>query len=57
MKAMGAGAILSESGRDPRRGARRILAEVKKGVASYSPTVIAMAQAAMDAYPDQGAQA
>lgn len=57
LKAMGAGAILNESGRDPRRGARRILAEVKKGGASYSPTVIAMAQAAMDAYPDQGAQA
>lgn len=57
LKAMGAGAILNEAGRDPRRGAKRILDAVKKGGAQYSPTVIAMAQAAMDAYPDQGARA
>lgn len=57
LKAMGAGAILNESGRDPRRGAKRILADVaKKGGRQYSPTVIAMAKAAMDAYPDTGAQ-
>lgn len=58
LRAMGAGAILMESGRDPRRGAKRILAETgKKGGRQYSPTVIAMAKAAMDAYPDTGAQA
>lgn len=58
LKAMGAGAIMNESGRDPRRGAKRILAETgRKGGRQYSPTVIAMAKAAMDAYPDTGAQA
>jgi len=44
LKAMGAGGIMNESGRDPRRGAKRILAETaKKGGRQYSPTVIAMA--------------
>ncbi|CAB3904617.1 hypothetical protein LMG26858_04415 [Achromobacter anxifer] len=58
LRAMGAGAIMNESGRDPRRGAKRILAEAgRKGGRQYSPTVIAMAKAAMDAYPDTGAQA
>ncbi|MDF3940725.1 hypothetical protein P3W66_11840 [Achromobacter denitrificans] len=57
LKAMGAGAIMNESGRDPRRGAKRILAETAKKAGRYSPTVIAMAKAAMDAYPDTGAQA
>jgi len=57
LEALEAGTILNESGRDPRRGAKRILAEAaKKGGRRYSITVLAMAKAAMNAYPDTGAQ-
>lgn len=55
LKAMGAGAILNDSGRDPRRWAKRILAEAqRKGGRVPSLAVLGMAQAAVGAPMDAG---
>ncbi len=58
LKKMGAGACLNEAGRDPRRGAKVILAEsTREGGRRYSPTVLAMAKAALASCVDQGVAA
>jgi hypothetical protein len=55
---MGAGAILNDAGRDPRRWAKRILAEAqRKGGRVPSLAVLSMAQAAMGAPMDGGGAA
>ncbi|VEI25152.1 hypothetical protein [Bordetella bronchiseptica] len=48
MAKMGAGGVLAQGGRDPRRGWRRVLAEMKdpKG-RRYSPAIVAMARNAL----------
>lgn len=44
-----AGAVIGDQGRDPKRGAKRILAEMgRKGGRRYSPTVVAMARRAIE---------
>lgn len=47
-----AGAVIGDQGRDPKRGAKRILAEMgRKGGRRYSPTVVAMARRAIESNP------
>ncbi|CAM4079225.1 Replication protein [Bordetella tumbae] len=51
-------AVAPDSARDPTRGARRVLAEqARKGGRRYSPAVVKLAQAAVDAMQSRGAQA
>ncbi|MGE8627694.1 replication protein P [Achromobacter denitrificans] len=58
LEAMGAGAILNQSGRDPLRGWKRVIAETENPKGKrYSPGVIAMARNALRLGVDQGAQA
>ncbi len=58
LEAMGAGAILNESGRDPLRGWKRVIAETENPKGKrYSLGVVAMARNALRLAADQGAQA
>lgn len=58
LEAMGAGAILNQSGRDPLRGWKRVITETENPKGKrYSPGIIAMARNALRLGVDQGAQA
>lgn len=58
LKVMGAGVILNESGRDPLRGWKRVIAETENPKGKrYSPGIVAMARNALRMGTDQGAQA
>lgn len=58
LEAMGAGAILDQSGRDPLRGWKRVIAETENPKGKrYSPGIVAMARNALRLGTDQGAQA
>lgn len=57
LEAMGAGAILDQSGRDPLRGWKRVIAETANPKGKrYSPGIVAMARNALRLGADQGAQ-
>ncbi|MDF8360179.1 replication protein P [Achromobacter anxifer] len=58
LEAMGAGAILDQSDRDPLRGWKRVIAETENPKGKrYSPGIVAMARNALRLGADQGAQA
>ena len=58
MRKIGATGIMDQTGRDPLRGWKRVIAETQnpKG-RRYSPGVVAMAHNALRLGADQGAQA
>ncbi|CUJ03681.1 Uncharacterised protein [Achromobacter aegrifaciens] len=58
LEATGVGAILNQSGRDPLRGWKRVIAETENPNGKrYSPGIVAMARNALRMGTDQGAQA
>lgn len=58
LEEMGAGVILNQSGRDPLRGWKRVIAETENPKGKrYSPGIVAMARNALRLGADQGAKA